>query len=89
MEHEDHKLLAFRRGRLVFLVNLHPTNSYTDLAIPCSPGRYDLVLDSDSGEFGGHARLEPGQQFFTQPVGDGHKLSVYLPSRTALVLRLT
>jgi 1,4-alpha-glucan branching enzyme len=88
MVHEDWKLLAFQRGSLVFLVNFHPGNSYPDLPIPCRAGRYDLVLDTDADAFGGHARLLPGQQYFTQPSADGNTLSVYLPSRTGLVLRL-
>jgi 1,4-alpha-glucan branching enzyme len=88
MVHEDWNLLAFQRGSLVFLVNVHPSNSYPDLAIPCGAGRYDLVLDSDAEEFGGHGRLTAGQEYFTQPTADGDRLSVYLPSRTGLVLRL-
>lgn len=84
--HEDHKLLAWQRGDLIFIANFHPGNSYPDLAIPCAPGRYKLVLDTDAAEFGGHARVKPGQVYLTQPEG-GHHLQVYLPSRTALVLR--
>ena len=84
--HEDHKLLAWQRGNLAFIANFHPANSYPDLAIPCAPGRFELVLDTDAGEFGGHARVKPGQVYLTLPEG-GHHLQVYLPSRTALVLR--
>jgi 1,4-alpha-glucan branching enzyme len=84
---EERKLLVFRRGVLLFLVNLHPGNSYSDLAIPADAGSYRLVLDSDAEEFGGHARVQSDQTFFTQPAGGGHLLRVYLPTRTALVLR--
>lgn len=84
--HEDHKLLAWQRGNLLFLVNFHPANSYPDLAVPCAAGHYQLVLDSDAGEFGGHERVRPGQTYFSRNEG-GSQITVYLPSRTALVLR--
>jgi 1,4-alpha-glucan branching enzyme len=86
--HEDRKLLAFRRGRLLFLVNLHITDSYPNLPIPAEAGRYDLVLDTDAACFGGHGRVEPGQQYFTEPVGSDAQVRVYLPNRCALVLEL-
>lgn len=84
---EERKLLVFRRGNLLFLANFHPHNSYPDLAVPAAAGRYELVLDSDAEAFGGHARVQPGQTYFTQPAGGAHLLRVYLPTRTVLALR--
>ena len=87
MVHNERKILAFRRGRLVLAFNFHPTESYPDLAMPCAAGSYRLVLDSDSDAFGGHGRIASDQRYFTQSGGDGDRIMVYLPSRVALVLR--
>ena len=87
MVHDHRKVLAFRRGELLFLLNFHPSDSYSDLAVPCSPGSYGLALDSDATAFGGHGRVACAQQYFTRRVGGESQLSVYLPCRMALVLR--
>ena len=86
----DDKVLAFVRGSLLFVFNFHPTNSYPDYGIVSLPGEYVLLLDTDEDRFGGHERLFPAQHYCTRR-GDGEKRSnrllLYLPSRTALVLR--
>jgi len=87
MVHDHRKVLAFRRGELLFLLNFHPSDSYSDLAVPCSPGSYGLALDSDAAVFGGHGRVACAQQYFTRRACGGSQLSVYLPCRVALVLR--
>ena len=88
---EADKILAFERGGLVFLVNFHPTASWTDYPVELPPGDYDALLDSDAVCFGGHGRIAPGQRFATLPVniGGAHVIGIriYLPSRTALVLK--
>lgn len=89
--HEADQVLAFQHGPLFFLFNFNPARSHADYPVAVPPGEYGIALDSDGPEFGGHGRVAPGQRFFTQPVsgsaGDGHRLRVYLPTRTALVLR--
>nr|MBP7032913.1 alpha amylase C-terminal domain-containing protein [Syntrophobacterales bacterium] len=74
---------------LVF--NFHPSRSYDGYRVDAAPGKYRLVLDSDGEVYGGHGRLGPDEVHFTQPDGKGpftrHILSLYLPTRTALVLR--
>ncbi|MCF7854575.1 MAG: alpha amylase C-terminal domain-containing protein [Candidatus Pacebacteria bacterium] len=91
-QHRSDQVLAFRRGSLLFLFNFSPGKSYSDYGIPAAPGKYELVLDTDAARFGGHGRITPNQEFFTQPLQNaGESLSnrfkVYLPTRTALVLR--
>ena len=91
-EHSDDKILVFERAGLVFVFNFHPTQSYSDYHIPVKAGRYRMILDSDAQEFGGHGRLTPDQEHITlldssQPVGQS-TLSLYLPNRTAIVLRV-
>jgi len=91
-EHNDDKVIAFHRKGLLFVFNFHPTESYTDYGIPVAPGAYRMILDSDDAEFGGHGRLNPGQTHHTLPMEDAapaaQRLSLYLPTRTALVLEL-
>jgi len=90
-EHNETKVLAFERAGHLLAFNFHPSRSYDGYRIDAPPGRYRLVLDTDAGLYGGHGRLEPDQVHCTQPEGRGpgarHLLSLYLPTRTALVLR--
>ena len=46
------------------------------------PGPLRLILDSDAAQFGGHARTDAS---ITYPVSEDGMLSIYAPSRTALV----
>jgi 1,4-alpha-glucan branching enzyme len=92
-EHAVDQVLAFQRGPLFFLVNFHPTQSFSDYAVHLPPGDYALLLDTDAGDYGGHGRIAPGQRYFTRPAGPGqpadvHHALVYLPARTALVWRV-
>jgi 1,4-alpha-glucan branching enzyme len=76
---------------LIFAFNFHPTQSYTDYHVAAAPGRYQMILDSDAKDFGGHGRLDPDQEHVapvnTSPSTDRSFLSLYLPNRTVIVLR--
>lgn len=89
-EHSDNKLIAFERAGLLFVFNFHPDQSYSDYRFEAPPGKYQFILDSDAPEYGGHSRLAPNQEHFTfsDIVADrkSHLLSLYLPTRTALIL---
>lgn len=85
---DEHKVLSWLRAGLVFVVNFHPTASYSSAPVPAAPGEYELVLDSDRTEFGGHGRQDASVRHHT--ITDRihrHFLYLYLPARTALVLR--
>lgn len=90
---DDDQILAFKRGKLVFVFNWSPTRSYTDYGILAPEGNYTQVLDSDSTEFGGHGLIDSAVKHFTQhdplfaPTGKGW-LKLYIPARTAIVLKL-
>jgi 1,4-alpha-glucan branching enzyme len=89
-EHSDDKVIAFERAGLVFVFNFHPVRSYTDYCIQAPAGKYQMIMDTDAPEYGGHGRLSEGQCHFT--LADKSKdrinrLSLYLPSRTAMILR--
>jgi len=75
---------VFQRGRAVFAFNFHPQESYTDYAVAAPSGEYQMVLDTDDPDFGGHGRLKPQQTHAAVAKG----LSLYLPARCALVLKL-
>ncbi|MBT3377603.1 MAG: 1,4-alpha-glucan-branching enzyme [Lentisphaerae bacterium] len=90
---DNRHVLAFERGGLFVFANLHPTESYQDLSVELpAPGRLEPALDSDAPAFGGQGRIAAGQSYFTQPRRDGktlrHCVHLYLPCRTALVLRM-
>jgi len=82
------KILIFERAGFWFLFNFHPTASRCDYSFEARAGEYETVLDSDAPEFGGFARRTPDQHYFTQPERFGAMLRVYLPCRSALVLKL-
>jgi 1,4-alpha-glucan branching enzyme len=90
-EHDNDKVMAIERAGLIFVFNFHPLRSFSDYRIPLTPGKYQMIFNSDLFEFGGHDRLKPGQIHFTQmqspSIGISHFISLYLPSRTALVLQ--
>ena len=87
-EHADDQVLGFQRAGLLFLCNFNPTRSFADYRVAAPPGRYRLQLDTDSPVFGGHARVAAAQEYTSTKDAYGTAtLPVYLPTRTALVLR--
>lgn len=91
-EHSDDKVIAIERAGLLFVFNFHPLRSFIDYQISFKPGRYRMIFNSDLLEFGGHDRLISGQLHFSQQksvnYGTSYFISLYLPSRTALVLKV-
>lgn len=83
---EGWQLLVFHRAGRVFAVNLHPSASRTDLWIPVPERRdYRLALNSDAGAFDGDDRGQASAPFPWTQRRDGPGITIYLPSRTALV----
>ena len=80
---ETNQVLAFERGGLVFIFNFHVDRSLTDYRFwVTQEGQYRVLLSSDSARFGGFDR--PDEAFAYETFE--HQLSLYLPSRVALVL---
>lgn len=69
-KHEDDKIIAFERAGLVFVFNFHPTKSFTDYPVGLDgDGKYQIVLSSDSAEFGGFNRVDVSVPHFTRGHG--------------------
>ncbi|WP_192820567.1 alpha-amylase family glycosyl hydrolase [Rufibacter sp. LB8] len=88
--HQDNfnKVLIFERGDLIFLFNFHTSHSVPDYRFPVrEAGSYHILLSSDTPETGGHDRVDTSLTYFSLPTEYGPRLSVYLPNRTALVMR--
>ena len=88
---QEHRVIVFERDGLYFFFNFHWDDSLADYPVELPPGGYEYVLDSDAAVFGGQDRIASGQRFFTEQLLDDGTLRdcvrVYLPCRTAMVLR--
>lgn len=88
---EHRKVLIFKRKSLLFAFNFHPTESHFGYRFEVAPGEYRTVLNSDAPEYGGHARLDEALTHFSIPETRNdtqrHFLSLYLPTRTVVVLK--
>jgi 1,4-alpha-glucan branching enzyme len=87
VQHEADHVLIFERGGLVFAFNFHPEKSFTDYRFEVPAGKYVTILDSDAASFNGFARVNSEVAHFTLPGNGKNYLQIYLPSRTALILK--
>ncbi len=90
MENKPDKVLAFHRGLFLFVFNFNPDQSFTDYGIPLGAGKYKIELNTDSGRFGGQDRVDENLSYYTMPssgITSQHYLKLYLPARTAMVLK--
>ena len=94
VQDEEKKILIFKRKNCIFALNFNPTASFADYGFAAPAGKYEVVLNSDENEFDGFSRLKTGEVHFSvsekSENGNGRydeKLSLYLPSRTAIVLK--
>ena len=89
MDHLN-KTVIFERGGLIFVFNFHPTNSVPDYEFTVhNPGKYKLILNSDSPEFNGHYRINDDSNFMTNKNKDTgqHSLKIYNINRAALIFK--
>ena len=81
------KTLVYQKGGALFAFNFHPVNSYDGcvIAVP-DLGEYQVVMSTDDYCFGGQGRI--WHQTYTAETLDGKPaIRLYLPSRTAVVLK--
>ncbi len=87
------KVVAYLRGELLFVMNFHPVKSYTDYGLPVK-GKFRIILSSDDTLFGGQGRIDTRLTYMSIPdqgrfdVTSPHRLYLYLPARTAIVLKM-
>ena len=85
---QQKKLIVFRRGGLIFLFNLHPSQSQTDHFVSVRLGtRWHTIFSSDRPEYGGQDRISMDYVYTasTHPkYGPG--FAYYLPARSAAVI---
>ena len=89
---DSDQVVAFQRGDLLFFFNFSPTRSYTGYGFLVEQGSYEYVLNSDDVAYGGNGFNDDDVIHYTSydPIyasEDKGWLSLYLPARTACVLR--
>ncbi|OUJ71951.1 alpha-amylase family glycosyl hydrolase [Hymenobacter crusticola] len=85
----ENQVLIFERAGLIFVFNFHVSRSVPDYRffVPTPKRcRYRIILTSDSGRFGGFDRIDDTLTYETFGEDGVEKLSLYVTSRTALVL---
>lgn len=91
-DNDADKIIIFTRGALLFAFNFHPSASFFDYRFEARPGKYKMILNTDAKTYGGHGRIAESQEHFTlyQENEDfvSNRLSLYLPSRSGIVLQL-
>ena len=94
LANEPDKVLAFVRGELMFVFNFNPTKSFADYGILVPPAtKWRHLFDTDEERFGGQGRIAAGQIYEPALVYDANhdeivqQIKLYLPSRTATVLK--
>lgn len=85
---EENKVMIFERNHLIFVFNFHSNRSIADYKFHLSEkGNYKVILSSDDPPFGGHGRIDTQVDYPSTTYEHGDQLSVYTPSRTAMVLK--
>lgn len=92
---EQKGILVFVRGKCIFAFNFNPEASFTDYGFSAPPGKYKIILNSDSLEFNGFERVESGESHVSvnEKCPNGNQafndtLYLYLPNRCAIVLKM-
>ena len=80
---EGRKVLIFSRGNSIFAFNFNPTASFEGFSFAAPDGEYAMAFSSDDPEFDGFSRLGKAERHCTV----NGQLSLYLPSRVAIVLK--
>jgi len=91
-DNDGDQVLAYLRGDLLFVFNYNPRRSFTDYGFLVPPGKYRVALNTDDTRFGGFGLTDDSINHFTQydalyAPENKEWLKLYLPARTAMVLR--
>ena len=87
------QVLAYSRGKYLFVFNFSPTRSYEGYGFMMPEGKYKVVLNTDAVQYGGFGFCNDSIEHFTNfdpLLSRQHKgwLKLYLPARSAQVLKL-
>ncbi len=89
--HFDHyrKIMAYRRGKTLLLLNFHPSWSQENYFIPVKDkGNYEVILTTDDGEFGGYNRVSKTYIYPAEKNEEGvYGIRIYIPNRCGIVLK--
>ena len=87
-EDETNNVLVFQKGDLIFVFNFHPENSIEDYQfyVP-EGGKYKTIFSSDDEEYGGFLRVDKSYVYKTEKLDGVNKLRVFVPNRTAFVMK--
>lgn len=86
------QILAYARGSLLFVFNFSPVRSYEGYGFMVPEGAYEVVMNTDAKQYGGNGLADDSVRHLTNfdPLlkrdGKGW-LKLYLPARSAVVLR--
>ncbi|MDR3328420.1 MAG: alpha amylase C-terminal domain-containing protein [Prevotellaceae bacterium] len=88
-DNESDQVLVYQRKNLLFVFNFNPNSSFVDYGILVKKGSYKVALNTDAQEFGGFGLSDDNIIHFTQKSHIKNKewLKLYIPSRSAVVLR--
>ena len=90
-ENKPDQVIAFKRGDLVFVFNFNPGRSFQDYAFQIEPGKYSIVLDTDSLIYGGNGLVDEKMIYYTtlldHKMHNNNFLKIYIPSRTGLIFK--
>lgn len=92
-DNEGDQVVAYRRGKLIFVFNWNGQKSFSDYGILAPEGKYRVLLNTDAKEFAGFGLSDDSIEHFTEHdelyAADGKGwLKLYLPARSAVVLEL-
>jgi 1,4-alpha-glucan branching enzyme len=90
-ENKPDQVIVFKRGDLVFVFNFNPGRSFQDYAFQIEPGKYSIVLSTDSLVFGGNGLVDEKMIYYTtvfdHRMHNNNFLKIYIPSRTGLIFK--
>ncbi len=86
--HNDHNLMVYQKGDVIFAFNFHPTRSEDKLWIPLNaPETYRAILTTDDAVYGGFGRVDTVYRYTPECHEGDNGFYLYLPARTAVVLK--
>ncbi len=86
---EPEKTIVFYRHGLLFALNFSPNQSLTNVLVPVKNNAdYEVVLSSDDEKYGGKNHVKH-MTYSTKKFDGQNYVELYLPARTAIVLKET